>query len=81
MQSTVFLCSSYLSVCALSVYDETSVSTHLDKGKVVPVINHYAMSGRGVMFPQFLTSILDGSEWSVSRPGRVTPEKRAHGSH
>jgi hypothetical protein len=28
-----------------------------------------------------LTSALDGSEWSVSRPGRFTPRKRASGTH
>jgi hypothetical protein len=24
---------------------------------------------------------LDGGEWSASRPGRFTPEERAHGAH
>jgi len=27
-----------------------------------------------------LTSTLDGSEWSVSRPGRFTPRERAPGN-
>jgi hypothetical protein len=29
----------------------------------------------------FLTSALDGCEWSVSRPGRFTPRERAPGTH
>jgi hypothetical protein len=29
----------------------------------------------------FLTSALDGGEWSTSRPGRFTPEERAPGTH
>jgi hypothetical protein len=28
-----------------------------------------------------LTSVLDGSEWSASRPGRFTPRERAPGTH
>jgi hypothetical protein len=28
-----------------------------------------------------LTSALDGSEWSASRPGRFTPRERALGTH
>jgi hypothetical protein len=54
----------------------TSVSTRLDKGKFVSVMKHYAMIGSGVIVPQFLTSVLDGGEWSVSRPTRLTPEKK-----
>jgi hypothetical protein len=29
----------------------------------------------------FLTSVLDGDEWSVSRPGRFNPMERAPGTH
>jgi hypothetical protein len=29
----------------------------------------------------FLTSALDGGEWSVLRPGRFTPRERAPGIH
>jgi hypothetical protein len=29
----------------------------------------------------FLTSVLDGGEWSASHPGRFTPEKRAPDTH
>jgi hypothetical protein len=29
----------------------------------------------------FLTSALEGDEWSVSRPGRFTPRERAPGTH
>jgi hypothetical protein len=37
--------------------------------------------GSGCIAPQFLTSALDGGEWSASRPGRFTPGERAHGTH
>jgi hypothetical protein len=33
------------------------------------------------MDPPFLTSALDGGEWSASRPGRFTPEERAPDTH
>jgi hypothetical protein len=33
------------------------------------------------MAPQFLTSALDGGEWSASRPGRFTPGEIATGTH
>jgi len=29
----------------------------------------------------FLASALDGGEWSVSRPSRVTPKESARGTH
>jgi hypothetical protein len=50
------------------------------KGKVVPVIKHYAMKTYGgvdVQIEAFLTSALAGGEWSVSRPGHFTPGERA----
>jgi hypothetical protein len=31
--------------------------------------------------PPFLTSSLDGGEWSASRPGRLTPGDRFPGTH
>jgi hypothetical protein len=31
--------------------------------------------------PPFLTSALDGGEWSDSRPDRFTPGERAHDTH
>jgi hypothetical protein len=34
-----------------------------------------------VLFHAFLTSALDGQEWSASRPGRFTPGERAPSSH
>jgi hypothetical protein len=33
------------------------------------------MNGSGGTAPSFLTSELDGGEWSASRPGRFTPGK------
>jgi len=34
-----------------------------------------------VQLHQFLTSALDGGEWSASRPGRFSLRLRAHGTH
>jgi hypothetical protein len=54
-------------------------------GNVFPVPN-YALryedvwwSG-GIILP-FLTSALEGREWSASRPGHYTPGKGARGTH
>jgi hypothetical protein len=35
----------------------------------------------GGIASSFLTSTLDGGEWSASRPCRFTPEERVSGSH
>jgi hypothetical protein len=40
-----------------------------------------AYGGVDVQINVFLTSALVGGEWSVSRPGRFTPEERAPGIH
>jgi hypothetical protein len=48
------------------------------KGKIV-LIKHHAMKmcrGVEVLLHAFLTSALDGSEWSASRPSRFTPCER-----
>jgi hypothetical protein len=47
------------------------------------LINRYAMGTwrSGVMAPTFLTSALDGSEWSSSRHGRFSARERSPGSH
>jgi hypothetical protein len=37
--------------------------------------------GSGSIDPPFLTSALDGGEWSASRPGRYTPGDMAPGTH
>jgi hypothetical protein len=37
--------------------------------------------GVEVYLHAFLTSALDGGEWSASRPGRFTPKERAPGTH
>jgi hypothetical protein len=36
---------------------------------------HEDVSGNGGIAPPFLTSVLDGGEWSASRLGRFTPGK------
>jgi hypothetical protein len=36
--------------------------------------------GSGGIAPPFLTSALDGLEWSASRPGRFTPSRKAAGT-
>jgi hypothetical protein len=40
-----------------------------------------AYGGVGVYIHIFLTSVLAGGEWSVSRPCRFTPGERAAGTH
>jgi hypothetical protein len=37
--------------------------------------------GSGGIVPPFLTSALDGGEWSASPPSRFTPGQRAPGTH
>jgi hypothetical protein len=52
------------------------------KSKVVP--EHHAMKtywGVEVWHHTFLTSKLDGGEWSASRPGRFSPRERVSGTH
>jgi hypothetical protein len=41
----------------------------------------YRMGGSGGIAPPFLTSALDGGEWSASRPCHFTPGERAPGTH
>jgi hypothetical protein len=58
----------------------------MQKGKVIPVLSteHHAMEaywGMEVWFHTFLTSALDGGEWSVSRAGHFNPRERAPDSH
>jgi hypothetical protein len=38
-------------------------------------------AGVEVQLHTFLTSALDGGEWSVSRPGRFIPTERGPGTH
>jgi hypothetical protein len=48
------------------------------------LIKHYAMKAYGgvdVYIHIFLTSALVGGEWSASRPGRFTTEKKLLGTH
>jgi hypothetical protein len=40
-----------------------------------------AFWGSGGIDYSFLTSTLDGGEWSASRPGRFTPREIALGTH
>jgi hypothetical protein len=45
---------------------------------------HHAMKtywGSGGIASRFLTSALDGGEWSVSLPGRFTPRERTADTH
>jgi hypothetical protein len=37
--------------------------------------------GSGCIAPPFLTSGLDGSEWSATSPGRFIPGEIAHGTY
>jgi hypothetical protein len=48
------------------------------------LIEHHAMKaywGVEVYLHAFLTSALDGGEWSASCPGRFTPRENARGTH
>jgi hypothetical protein len=51
------------------------------KGKVVLMLNyelyHEDVLGSGGIAPLFLTSALDGGQWSASRLGRFAPGERA----
>jgi len=38
------------------------------------------IGGMGVQLHAFLTSALNGGEWSLSHPGRLTPVVRARGT-
>jgi hypothetical protein len=56
------------------------------KGKVVPVLSLSPTPWRRIgewrySSTNYLTSALDGGEWSASRPGRFTPRERAPGTH
>jgi hypothetical protein len=56
------------------------------KSELVPVLQlsttpRRRTAGVKVQFHAFLTSALDGGEWSASLPGRFTPRERASGSH
>jgi hypothetical protein len=55
------------------------------KGKLVPVFNraprHEGVLGELGYSSTPLTSVLDGGEWSASRPGRFTLRERAPASH
>jgi len=45
---------------------------------------HHAMKaycGVEVWLQAFLTSVVDGDEWSASSPGRFTPRERAPFAH
>jgi hypothetical protein len=39
------------------------------------------MGGVEILLHAFLTSALDGGEWSASRPSRFSPRERASGTH
>jgi hypothetical protein len=56
------------------------------RDKFVPALNQLNTKarrhlGRGSIAPPFLTSVLDGGEWSASRPRHFTPEEIAHSTH
>jgi hypothetical protein len=63
-----------------------SVDLQDGKGKVVPVLNLYVsrhedVSGNASIAPLFMTSALDGVEWSTSSPDRFNPGVRSPDAH
>jgi len=67
-------------VCTSGQCDDTDDDAN-DKGKVklfLCLTKHHAVKAYGgmeVWLHVFLTSALDGDEWSASRPSRFTPGK------
>jgi hypothetical protein len=77
-----------LLVCARGIPSVILVlHTSKGKGKVklsLCLTKHHAMKtywGVEVQLHAFLTSALDGGEWSASRPGRFTPREKAPFTH
>jgi hypothetical protein len=64
-------------VCDVSGITRKCISyeRYKSKGKGVPVHIMKGVGGVEVQLHSFLTSALDGGEWSASRPYRFTPEK------
>jgi hypothetical protein len=52
-----------------------------EKGKVVPVLSYLSIWESADIALPFLTSSIDGGEWSASCPGRFTPGERAPDTH
>jgi hypothetical protein len=73
----------HMIICRLLLLDFTLKY----KGKVDPVYFKLSTTPWGVLgewrysSTHFLTSALDGGEWSTSRSGRFTPRERAPGTH
>jgi hypothetical protein len=61
-------------------------SVSVGKGEIVPIHNYLSTMPLGHIHiggiaRPFLISALHGSEWSYSRPDRLTPEEGASGIH
>jgi hypothetical protein len=52
------------------------IKVNLSLGLIIWGACHKDIWGNGALLSPFLTSILDGGEWSDSRPGRFTPGKQ-----
>jgi hypothetical protein len=83
----LLLCNVFIS---FSYFLLKNVATELEGSNKVKVklplclTKHHSMKtywGVEVLLHAFLTSALDGGEWSASRPGRFTPRERAPGTH
>jgi hypothetical protein len=53
----------------------------VNKVKIPPVLRHEDIWSNGGIAPPFLTSALDGGEWSASRPCCFTTGEIAPGTH
>jgi hypothetical protein len=65
-----------------TIYDHVAPGIEVKVKESLALSEHHttkAYWGVEVQLHAFLTSALDGGEWSASRPGRFTPVERAPG--
>jgi hypothetical protein len=72
-----------LSIYFLSLRQQhkTTTKVKLTLCLINKALCHEDIWGSGGIAPPFLTSALDGGEWSASRPYRIIPRERAPGTH
>jgi hypothetical protein len=63
------------------IYNWSILKVKLSLWLIIQTPHHEDMLRSGSVTPSFLTSALEGGEWSALRPCRFTPEERAHSTH